>query len=85
MICTDKPSMTSRPDGRQGSAHLTSAHVTSRGDMKVIATIAADNEADIIGPVIRALDQEGVLSYLIDNCSTDRTRAIAEPFMGHGL
>jgi glycosyltransferase involved in cell wall biosynthesis len=53
--------------------------------MRVIAIIAAFNEADILGPVLEHLISEGVSVYVIDNHSTDRTRAIAETFHGRGL
>jgi hypothetical protein len=53
--------------------------------MKTIALIAAFNEADIIGPVIADLIEQGVAVYLIDHVSTDATRRVAEPFLGRGL
>jgi hypothetical protein len=52
---------------------------------RVLAIIAAFNEADIVGPVIAHLVAEGVSVYLIDHHSTDQTRTIAETFLGRGL
>jgi glycosyltransferase involved in cell wall biosynthesis len=48
----------------------------------VVALIAAFNEADIIGEVVRALVDEGVRVYFIDNHSTDGTVAEVERFRG---
>ena len=53
--------------------------------MNVIAIIAAFNEADIIGPVITHLIEEGVSVYVIDNHSSDATAAIAAGFVGRGV
>jgi len=53
--------------------------------LHVVAIIAAYNEEDIIGQVMRALIDEGVSVYLIDNRSTDGTVAAAEPFLGRGV
>jgi hypothetical protein len=50
-----------------------------------VAIVAAHNEADIIGAVISHLIEQGLLVYLIDHRSTDRTAEIAAPFLGRGL
>jgi hypothetical protein len=55
------------------------------GDFKVIAIIAAFNEEDIIGQVVADLVAQGVLVYLLDNDSTDRTREIVSGFLGAGV
>jgi glycosyltransferase involved in cell wall biosynthesis len=52
---------------------------------KVTAIIAAYNEADIVGAVIRDLIEQGVEVHLIDHSSTDDTVAEARPFLGKGL
>src|SRR6266850_3586918 len=51
----------------------------------VVALIAAFNEEDIVGQVIRHLIDQGVAVYLLDHASTDRTVAEAEPYLGRGL
>jgi hypothetical protein len=51
----------------------------------VVAIIAAYNEEDVIGQVVRALIEEGVLVYLVDHHSTDKTVAEVEPFRGRGV
>ena len=51
----------------------------------VMALIAAFNEADIIGQVIRDLIDQGVRVYLLDHGSTDGTVAEAQPYLGRGL
>ena len=53
--------------------------------MNVIAIIAAFNEADIIGPVLTHLIDQGISAYLIDNHSSDETAAIAARFTGRGV
>src|SRR5262245_13286108 len=52
---------------------------------RVIAIIAAFNEADIISQVIGHLVENGIEVYLIDNHSTDDTVAQARPWLGRGL
>jgi hypothetical protein len=52
---------------------------------RVVALIAAYNEADIIEPVLDHLAANGVWSYLIDNGSTDETIARARRWLGRGL
>jgi hypothetical protein len=51
----------------------------------VVAIIAAYNEEDVIGQVVRALIEEGVLVYLLDHHSTDKTVAEVERFRGEGV
>jgi glycosyl transferase family 2 len=54
-------------------------------DFSVVAIIAAYNEADIIGQVVRALIEQGVGVYVLDDGSTDGTVAAVEPFVGNGV
>jgi hypothetical protein len=51
----------------------------------VVALIAAYNEADVIGSVVRDLVEQGVSVYLVDHHSTDGTLAAVEPYLGRGL
>src|SRR4051794_18741597 len=51
----------------------------------VVPIIAAYNEEDIIGQVVRELIREGVSVYLIDNGSTDGTAAEVERYRGAGV
>lgn len=53
--------------------------------MNVIAIIAARNEALYMSRCLEHLAGHGVRFVLIDNGSTDETRAIAETFRGRGL
>jgi glycosyltransferase involved in cell wall biosynthesis len=52
---------------------------------RVVAIIAAYNEADIISPLIEHLVGNGIDAYLIDNRSTDDTIAEARRWLGKGL
>jgi hypothetical protein len=52
---------------------------------RIVALISAYNEADIIGPVLDHLAEQGVHSYLIDDGSTDDTVEIASRRLGRGL
>lgn len=54
-------------------------------DFRVVALIAAYNEADIIEPVLDHLAANGVWSYVIDDGSTDETVARAQRRLGRGL
>jgi glycosyltransferase involved in cell wall biosynthesis len=47
--------------------------------------LATYNEQRFIASVIEHLSAHGVNVYLIDNESTDRTRDIAESYLGHGV
>ncbi|MGB5685229.1 MAG: glycosyltransferase family A protein, partial [Candidatus Electrothrix sp.] len=58
---------------------------STKDDFRVIALIAAYNEADIISSVIEHLINNGIEVYLIDNRSTDDTVEQASPFLGKGL
>ena len=52
---------------------------------RVVAIIAAYNEADIIAQVVENTIAEGVDVYVIDNSSTDGTAAAVRPYLGRGL
>jgi hypothetical protein len=53
--------------------------------MRVIAILAVYNEERFIAGCLEHLFRQGVEAYLIDNGSTDRTVAIAQTYLGHGL
>ena len=53
--------------------------------LRIVAILAAFNEADIIEEVLTHLIEHGVQSYVIDNGSTDDTRRIAGALMGRGV
>jgi glycosyltransferase involved in cell wall biosynthesis len=53
--------------------------------MKAIAIIAVRNEARYIGRCLRHLAEQDINFVIIDNESTDDTRAEASHFAGHGL
>jgi glycosyltransferase involved in cell wall biosynthesis len=53
--------------------------------LRLTAIIAARNEALYIGRCCEHLASQGIHFAVIDNDSTDDTRAIAESFRGHGL
>jgi len=53
--------------------------------VRVIAILAAYNEERFIASCLEHLIRQGVESYLIDNCSTDRTVSIAERYLQRGL
>jgi glycosyl transferase family 2 len=53
--------------------------------VRVVALIASYNERRFIGPCLEHLHEQGVESYLIDNCSTDETVKIAAGFFDRGL
>jgi Glycosyl transferase family 2 len=55
------------------------------GDLRVVAILATYNERRFVGPCLDHLHQQGVQTYLIDNCSTDETVEIAERHLGRGL
>jgi hypothetical protein len=54
-------------------------------DFRIIAIVAAYNESDVIGQVVRDLIDQGIQVYLLDDGSTDGTAAIVEPFLGRGV
>jgi hypothetical protein len=53
--------------------------------MRAIAILASYNEERFIGPCLEHLLGQGIDAYLIDNSSTDETRAIARRYLNHGL
>jgi glycosyltransferase involved in cell wall biosynthesis len=53
--------------------------------VRVIAILATYNERRFIEPCLRHLGEQGIDAYLIDNCSTDGTVALAERWLGKGL
>jgi glycosyltransferase involved in cell wall biosynthesis len=53
--------------------------------LRVIALLATYNERRFIAQCLEHLHEQGVDTYLIDNCSTDDTVAIAERYLGRGL
>lgn len=53
--------------------------------MRVIALLAVHNERRFVANCLEHLHAQGVDTYLIDNCSIDGTREIAERFEGQGL
>src|SRR5579864_5919350 len=53
--------------------------------VRVVAIIAAFNEADIIGTVVADLLEQGIGVYFLDDGSTDGTVAAVEPYVGRGV
>jgi hypothetical protein len=53
--------------------------------VRVIAILATYNERRFIEPCLKHLSEQGIDAYLIDNCSTDETVALAEHWLGKGL
>jgi glycosyltransferase involved in cell wall biosynthesis len=53
--------------------------------MRVIALLATYNEERFVTACLENLIEQGVEVYLIDNCSTDQTVAIAEGYLHRGL
>ena len=53
--------------------------------LRVVAIIAAYNEERFIAACLEHLFRQGAQAYLIDNCSTDQTAAIARRYLGRGL
>src|SRR5258707_7291190 len=54
-------------------------------EFRVVAIVAAYNEADIIEQVVGDLIDQSVQVYLVDDGSTDGTAAAVERFVGRGL
>lgn len=54
-------------------------------DFRVVAIMAAYNEADVIGAVLEELISQGLEVHLLDNWSTDGTERIASRYLGRGL
>ncbi len=59
--------------------------MNNAGLMRVVAVLATYNEELFIAGCLEHLFGQGVEVYLIDNCSTDTTLAIAERYRGRGL
>ena len=57
----------------------------SEPPFRIIAIIAAFNEADVILRVVEDLIANGIDVYFMDNHSTDNTVVQLEPLIGHGL
>lgn len=53
--------------------------------MRIVALLATYNEERFITGCVEHLIRQGVEVYLLDNCSTDRTVALAERYLGRGL
>lgn len=53
--------------------------------MRVVAILATYNEERFIAGCLEHLFRQGIEAYLIDNCSTDQTVAIAERYLSRGL
>jgi len=55
------------------------------GRLRIVAIIAAFNEADIIGQTVRHLIEQGIFVHLIDDGSTDCTDVALAPLLASGL
>ncbi|HXT70254.1 MAG TPA: glycosyltransferase family 2 protein [Vicinamibacterales bacterium] len=53
--------------------------------LRIVALVAAYNEEDIIGQVVRALIDDGISVYFINHQSTDGTLAAVRAFRGKGV
>ena len=53
--------------------------------LRIVAILAAYNEADIIEEALEHLISNGIDVHFIDNASTDETRQIAQAFLGRGV
>jgi hypothetical protein len=53
--------------------------------LRIVAIIAAHNEADIIGQTIEDLVAQDIQVYLLDHASSDGTADVAEAYLGRGL
>lgn len=54
-------------------------------DFRIIALMAAYNEADVLAPTLARLNNQGIDVCFIDNWSDDGTYEIAEQFVGKGV
>lgn len=79
----------SAPDGsplvvleRPAGGLSPAASRTAPDGFRVVAILAAFNEADVILPAIRTLRSQGVEVHVIDNWSTDGTFELVEPLVG---
>jgi hypothetical protein len=59
--------------------------VPAASGIRVVAIIAAYNEADIVGQAVGDLIRHGVQVYFLDDGSTDGTVAAVEPYVGRGV
>jgi glycosyltransferase involved in cell wall biosynthesis len=59
--------------------------VTERGRGRVVALLAVRNEALYLHRCLEHLFRQGIETCVIDNGSTDDSRAIAESFLGRGV
>ncbi|MBN1141572.1 MAG: sulfotransferase [Deltaproteobacteria bacterium] len=59
--------------------------LTERGRGRVVALLAVRNESLFLGRCLEHLFRQGIETCVIDNESTDDTRAIAEGFRGRGV
>ena len=73
------------PDGAAPAAGGRAAGPGAAAPPRVVALIAAYNEADVLPAVIGDLVDQGVGVYLIDNRSTDATADVARAFADRGL
>lgn len=64
---------------------LREAHGTQPNEFRVVALLAAYNEADIIAQVIEHLIEQRIAVYLIDDGSSDGTAAVGEKYLHRGL
>jgi hypothetical protein len=53
--------------------------------MHIIGLLATFNEERLIAACLEHHFRQGIQVYLLDNCSTDRTVAIAQQYLGQGL
>jgi hypothetical protein len=53
-------------------------------DFRVVAFVRVYNEADIVEPSLRYLDQQGIGAYVIDNWSSDGTYEMAQSMIDQG-
>src|SRR5215210_3726903 len=56
-----------------------------KGYVRVVAILSAYNEERFIAGCLENLFEQGIMAYLIDNSSTDRTVEIAERYLQNGL
>ncbi len=56
-----------------------------RRSPRVVAIIATFNEADIVLSCVKALTEQGVESYVLDDGSSDGTPDLLRPLVGHGV
>ena len=59
--------------------------MTMTRPLRIVAVIAAFNEADIVLSCVSALIEQGVESYVLDDGSTDGTLDLLGPLVGNGV